>query len=238
MSGFFSNLFGAQPPAVPAGTPQPGAQLPTQVAPPPVAPPPVAPPAPAVEISPLDQFKDLWETPTASNQIDTTMPGNIFQGATQDKMLTAARSVDFAKTIPPEMLAKVTAGGPDAAAALVAILNDVSQRAYAQSSFAATQIAETALKRYNEGLDSRLPTKIRSHQTAQTIRESNPALQHPAAAPILEAMQSQLAVKYPTATVSELNQMATQYLTAFATSATPKAKETVPASEDWGKFFQ
>ena len=117
-------------------------------------------------------------------------------------------------------------------------MNDVSQRAYAQSSFAATQIAETALRRYNEGLDSRLPSKIRSHQTAQTIREANPALQHPAAAPILEAMQSQLAVKYPNATVSELNQMATQYLNAFATSATPKPKETVSASEDWDKFFQ
>lgn len=230
---FFSNLFGAQPATVPAN----GSQLPP-AAPPTVTPlPPVA-VSPQADVSPLEQFKDLWEPAPASTTVDTTMPGNIFNGASQEKMLTAARSVDFAKTIPPEMLAKVTAGGPDAAAALVAILNDVSQRAYAQSSFAATQIAETALRRYNEGLDSRLPGKIKSHQTAQTIRDTNPALQHPAAAPILEAMQTQLAVKYPNASVSELNEMASQYLTAFTTAASPKVKASVPASEDWDKFFQ
>jgi hypothetical protein len=181
----------------------------------------------------------LWEPTPAPTGVDGTLPGNIFAGADLGKMLTAARGVDFAKSVPPELMAKVTAGGPEAAAALTAILNDVSQRAYAQSSYAATQIAETALKKFNEGLDTRLPSQIKKHQVSDTIRESNPALQHPAAAPIMEALQSQFAVKYPNATVSEIKDMASQYLTQFATAAMPKPKsaETASNSEDWGKFF-
>lgn len=225
---FFSNIFGSssvapteqQPSATPQATPTPAAPV-----------------VPAAEVSPMDQFKSLWE-PTVTQGVDTTLPQNIFSGADPVKMLEAARKVDFSKSIPPEVLSKITAGGPDAAAAFSQALNDVSQRAYAQSSFASTKMIESALAKFQEGIDSRLPGQIKKHAVSDSIRESNPALQHPAAAPIMEALQSQMAVKYPNATVSEIRDMASQYLTAFAGSASPKpAAPAVPASENWDNFF-
>ena len=224
-TSFFSNIFGAnaapQEPVAPATPVVPAAPTIQE---------------PAAPVSPLDQFTSLWE-PSATPNVDATLPANMFSGTDPAKMLEAARKVDFAKSIPPELLAKVVAGGPDAATAFMAALNDVSQRSYAQSSFASTKIVEAALAKFQEGLDSRLPSQIRNHQVSQSIRESNPALQHPAAAPIMEAMQSQLAVKFPKATVSEIRDMASQYLTAFNSAANPPKPEAVSKSEDWGSFF-
>ena len=226
---FFSNIFGT--PSTPASTPATPASAATP------SPAPATPPVPAADVSPMDAFKALWE-PITTQGIDTTLPQNIFSGADPVKMLEAARKVDFSKSIPPEILAKITAGGPDAAAAFGAALNDVSQRAYAQSSFASTKMIEQALAKFQEGIDNRLPGQIKKHAVSDSIRESNPALMHPAAAPIMEALQSQMSVKYPNATVSEIRDMASQYLTAFAGSALPKpAAPTTAASENWETFF-
>jgi len=223
---FFSNIFGttSTPEGAPAPAPAPAAA-------------PAPTPTPSEPVSPLDEFKSLWE-PNTSSGVDTTLPANMFAGADPAKMLEAARKVDFSKSIPPAVLEKITAGGPEAATAFAQALNDVSQRAYAQSSFASTKIVEAALAKFQEGLDSRLPSQIKRHQVSDSIRESNPALQHPAAAPIMEALQSQMAVKYPNATVNELKDMASTYLTKFAETARPTKKaDAVPASEDWDSYF-
>jgi hypothetical protein len=197
----------------------------------------VTPVEPAAPVSPMDQFKSLWE-PVNTPGVDNTLPANMFAGADPTKMLEAARKVNFASQVPADVLAKITAGGPDAAAAFAAAINDVAQRSYAQSSFASTKIVEAALAKFQEGMDARLPSQVKNFQVRESIRESNPALQHPAAAPIMEALQSQIAVKYPNATVNEIRDMASQYLTQFSSAANPvKSGPAVPASEDWGKFF-
>lgn len=226
---FFSNIFGSSSqPATAASAPAPATQ----------AAPVVATPVVPVDESPMAQYATLWE-PVATPNVDGTLPANMFAGADPAKMLEAARKVDFAKSIPAEVLAKITAGGPDAASAFMQAINDVSQRSYAQSSFASTKIVEAALAKFQEGLDNRLPSQIKKHQVSDSIRESNPALQHPAAAPIMEALQSQFTVKYPNATVNEIRDMASQYLTQFATAALPKPKaDAVSEAENWGKFFE
>lgn len=227
---FFSNIFGTtssvdgavQTPTAPAvNTPVVTAVTPIE----------------ETNVSPLDQYKDLWE-PVVTQGVDGTLPANMFAGANQTKMLEAARKVDFAKSIPPEVLAKISAGGPEAAQAFMLALNDVSQRSYAQSSFASTKIVEAALAKFQEGLDNRLPSQIKKHQVSDSIRESNPALMHPAAAPIMEALQAQLTVKFPNATVAELRKMSGEYLSNFNSVANPVAKATVPASEDWDSYFK
>ena len=228
---FFSNIFGTTSSADGAATP------PAQVAPVNPSPAAVVPEIPVEPASPMDQFKTLWE-PVVTQGVDGTLPANMFAGANQGKMLEAARKVDFAKSIPPEVLAKITAGGPDAAQAFASALNDVSQRAYAQSSFASTKIVEAALAKFQEGLDNRLPSQIKKHQVSDSIRESNPALMHPAAAPIMEALQAQLTVKFPNATVSELQKMSGDYLTNFNSIANPVKQAAVPISEDWDSYFK
>ena len=219
----FSNIFGSS--ATPAPAPVATAPVPTPE------------PTPVAPLSPFDEFKTLWQ-PVVQEGVDNTLPANMFSGLDPTKMLESARKVDFAKSIPPEVLAKITAGGPDAGTALLSVLNDVSQRAYAQASIAATGITKSALEQFQSGLDSRLPGQIKKHQVSDSIREANPALQHPAAQPIMEALQAQIAAKYPNATVAELRDVASQYLTAFTSAANP-AKKAVAAQgdENWEKFF-
>ena len=228
---FFSNIFGT-PANATAPAPAPAAT--TQTAP---APSPATTTPPEENLSPMDAFKDLWNTP-ANQGVDTTLPANMFAGVDPAKMLEAARKTDFSKSIPPEVLAKITAGGPEAAQAFAAALNDVSQRSYAQSSFAATKIVEQALAKFEEGMNNRLPGTMKKLQVSESLRESNPALSHPAAAPIVEALQTQFTAKFPNASATEIRKMATDYLTEFAGLALPKpAAQAVPASEDWDGFF-
>lgn len=229
----FSRIFGTDNtvpqggnpvPQVPQGTQGGTVQVPT----------PAAPPA-----SPMDSWKDLWQPVAASKEVDTTLPANMFAGTDPVKMLESARKVSFADQIPAEVLAKITAGGPEAAAAFMAALNDVGQRSYAQSSFATTKIVEAALQKFQEGMENRLPSAIKKHQVSDTIRQSNPALQHPAAAPILEALQNQFTVKYPNATVEEIKDMASRYLVQFSTLANPP-KPSVQDTQnnfDWEADF-
>ena len=227
---FVSRIFGTT--SQYDGAPQQNAPQPQAVTP--TAP---VPKEPAPVVSPMDQFKTLWE-PAATPNVDNTLPANMFAGADPAKMLEAARKVNFAANVPADVLAKITAGGPDAAAAFATAMNDIGQRAYAQSSFAATKIVESALSKFQEGLDNRLPSQVKRFQVSESLRESNPALSSPAAAPIMEALQAQLTVKYPNATVTELQGMASQYLTQFSQLVNPpKPAEAVPAAEDWGKFF-
>lgn len=227
---FFSNIFGS------TSTPPTEIQAPSQ-APTQAALPPLTSATPAAPESPMDQFKSLWEPATTPN-VDTTLPANMFAGADPAKMLEAARKVNFASQVPADVLAKITAGGPDAAAAFASAINDVAQRSYAQSSFASTKIVEAALAKFQEGLDARLPSQVKRHQVSESLRESNPALNHPAAAPIMEALQAQLTVKFPSASARELQDMASNYLTSFTTAAAPPKKaDTVAEAENWGKFF-
>lgn len=227
----FSNIFGqSTAPAAAVATTTPAAPNPPN---------PAATNATPVEpASPMDQFNDLWQPATTQTGVDATLPSNMFAGTDPAKMLESARKVDFAKQIPPEVLAKITSGGPDAAAAFAQAINDVGQRSYAQSSFAATKIVEAALAKFQEGLDARLPSQVKNFQVRETLRDSNPALTHPAAAPIMEALQAQLTVKYPNASVKELQDMSSQYLAAFTGIVSPKPKaDAVPESENWDKFF-
>ena len=97
---------------------------------------------------------------------------------------------------------------------------------------------EAALTKYDEGVNTRLPSAIRNHSVSSALRETNPALSNPATAPIIEALQAQMLVKFPNATATELKAAAERYLTNFATSIMPKAPEAkVPAAEDWDNFF-
>lgn len=211
---------------------KPAAAAPT---PAPATPTPAPTPASEVPVSPLDSFNKLWET-TPIDPAAPPEPGKFFSSADPAKMLASARKVDFAKSISPELLEKMAAGGQDSKAAFAAALNEVGQRAYAQATLAATQIADASIKNYSDGSASRLPSLIKQHSVAETIRNSNPLLQHPAAAPILDALQSQLTVKYPQATVKEIEAFASEYLKAFSAAANPVPETKVPASEDWSTF--
>jgi hypothetical protein len=230
----FSNLFGgtsgaATQPTQNTGAPvaQP-AQTTQQVAQPVI-------PATPVDESPLAEFSTLWE-PAPADTNAPIEPGSLYASVDPAKMLAAAKKVNFAQSIPQEVLAKITAGGADAGPALMQVLNEVSQRSYAQATLAASKMIDTAIKQSQDVSNDRLPSLIKKHAVSDSIRQANPALQHPGAAPILQALETQFTAKYPTATVDEIKTLASNYLVQFSKAANPAPVAKVNPAEDWSAF--
>lgn len=189
------------------------------------------------EATPLDQFSDIWKNEATGD----AKPAGVFGEIDPKRFMEAAGKVDFSKSISADHLKAVAAGGEDAVKAFAAAMNAVAQNVYAQSSFASTKITEQAIAKAKESLMAELPQHIRNQSANESLRAENPIFSHPAASPILGAVQSQLAVKFPQATAAELTTMAKQYLEHFANGITSTNKKQEPETKsketDWSTFL-
>lgn len=241
----FTNLMGGSAPAAPASQPTPPGQIPSTAAataatPPGTAPNGTVPPTtePNPNATPLDAFSKLWETdPNAATPANTSVFGEV----DPKKFMEAAGKVDFAKAIKPEMLQAIQAGGEDGMKAFAAAMNSVAQNVYAQASFASTKITEQAMQKAREAFIAEIPQHIRSSTASESLRAENPIFSHPAAAPILEAVQSRMQVKFPNASAAELTAMAKTYLENFAAGVSPQKPKAGDKPEDkntdWSTFL-
>lgn len=253
----FSSLFGgttpqpAQPapaaaPAAQSGVGQPGNippqpnQQPAQntgTAPNGVVPAQVAAATPSTDAPQLDTFSALWQ-PEQNPQ-----PNQPLIQIDPKALADAARKTDFTKMISQEQLTAIGAGGEGAMQAFAQAMNSVAQGVYAQSAFAATKIAEQAVERASARFTSEIPAHVKKLQVSENLRSDNPALSHPAASPILGAIESQLTMKHPQASSAEISKMAKQYLDNFASAinkpkddAAAAAKVKVDQGTDWSTF--
>lgn len=197
-----------------------------------------APATPVVEPTPLDAFSGLWDTdPKSGVPTDQSLFGSL----DPQKVFEAAKNANFAGSITPETLQAIAAGGDGAIAALQAAINSSTQAVFAQSTLATTKLIQQAIDKTNAANLANLPGLVKQHSAADSLQSENPALSNPAAAPIVSALQAQLAIKHPTATASQLKTMATDYLSNFAEvvkPTKPAAKaEPAPGEIDWSTFL-
>lgn len=184
--------------------------------------------------SPLDQFNTLWDTdPNAAKPAES-----MFANLDSKKVMETAAKVDFTKVVSPEILQKINAGGEGAMQAMMEAMGKMSQMSFAQSTLATTKIVEQALKEQEAKFNSELPTHIKRQTVSNTLHDENPALSHPAAQPILEAIKTQMTVKYKNATASEISAMAKDYLASFASAISPvKVNEDTSNAGQGGTDF-
>lgn len=189
------------------------------------------------EANGFDKFNDIWK-PVESPAGEAN--SNLFN-VDPKQLMEAAQKVDFSKAINPQHLQAIAAGGENAMAALSQVMNSVSQTVYAQNAMTTAKIVEQAVKQTRDSIMKDLPQHIKLQAVNDNLRTENPALNHPAAAPILGALQQQLTVKYPNASATEIAGMAKQYLEGFAgTFAKPAPQnqpETKPGETDWTTFL-
>lgn len=238
------SMFGAQPAPAPTSQPTPPGNIPPTAAATGTPSSGAAPngtippnPEPAKEATPLDAFAELWKNEPPKE--GETPPG-VFGNVDPKRFMEAAAKVDFSKAITPETLQAIQAGGEEGVKAFAAAMNSVAQNVYAQASFASTKITEQALEKARQAFIAEIPNHIRASTASESLRAENPIFSHPAAAPILGAVQSQLAVKFPQASAAELTAMAKTYLENFASGVSPKKVEE-PSSKtketDWSSFL-
>lgn len=187
--------------------------------------------------SPLDAYSDMWNTDPTKLQQQNQPLFNV----DQQKLYEAAARNDFSKSLSPELLQKIQAGGTEATQAMLTAMNQMTQRGYAESAFATTKIVEQALEKQRQAFEAKLPALIKSQNVSDNLKNQNPIFNHPAAAPMLESLKANIAVKYPNATAQEQQKMAEDYLTSFAQAATPISKTTSESNKasgdfDWSNF--
>lgn len=197
---------------------------------------------PKADVSPLDTFKDIWQTPTNT---PTDSDGSVYSQVDPQKLMESAGKVDFAKAVTPEQLKAIATGGEGAVAAFAAAMNKVAQSVYAQSAFATTKIVDQALQKQQTSFDARLPSLVKKLSVNENLQDQNPLLSNPALTPLVSALSEQLVRKNPNATSSEIQSQVNDYFAALGTSFAPKPPET-PATraaakaakaEDWSAFL-
>ena len=234
-----------QNPNIPTGAANPGQPLPgTQAnqttAPNGVVPtqdPNANPGNPGTAVSPLESFKDIWQTTTNT---DPNANQSMFANLDPTKLMESARQINFAKAIPAETFTKIQAGGPEASQAFIEAINSAVQTGYAQSALATTKIVEQALSKSKEQYDAQLPTLVKKFSANESLLAENPLLSNPAIQPLVNALQEQLVRKNPNATSTEIQQQVNAYFSALGTSFGPKPVESKNSSkvdDDWSKFF-
>lgn len=183
-------------------------------------------------VSPLDQFKDLWETSSNKGEDDAPKPLNA------QELQAAVSKADFSKAISPELLAQISAGGEEAARALPAILNAVAQQTMVQSTLVNNKLMEQAVAAAIAKQDISLASKLREQQAASHLKDSNPLFDNPAVKPVIEATRQQLLQKFPNATPAEITKMTNSYIVAMGEQFAPKPATVTNASDvDWEKFL-
>jgi hypothetical protein len=202
------------------------------------------------EASPGAKFKDLWNTPepdksqTPPPQVQPNTPAKSME----EQMMEAAAKVDFSKVLSREELTKVSAGGQEAVEALVGLLNKTAQTVYGQSIGVANKLIDRRIDEARTEFQSQIPDAVKRVSARETLFSENPAFANPAVAPIVSAIQQQLAEKYPKASGAELNKMAKEYLeeaagvfnpTAVKPSATntPNQKQATK-DENWDEWIK
>lgn len=189
--------------------------------------------------SPLDQFTDLWKNEPNKQGENNQQTFNI----DQTKLMEAASKVDFARVITPEQLTAISGGGEGAIKAFSESMNKIAQTVYAQSAVASTEIVKQAISQAETKFVAQIPNLVKKHQMSDGLRTDNPAFSHPAAQPIISALEAQLTSKHPNATSSELRTLATSYLSSFAEATNPAkvldtTNTTSKGETDWSKFLE
>jgi len=174
--------------------------------------------------SPLDNFKDIWQTPTTPTGADgkpvqAIDPFNLDPKQLQEQLKT----VDVARNISPELMQKALSGDMQA---FSQILNQTVQSTLMMSTNVSNRLAKSAYEHSGKAMKESIPGQVNQSMTRAQIARDNPAFQNPVVQPILEAISSQLYAKTPGATPDQIADQAKQVMQGMAELITGKAQNS------------
>lgn len=196
--------------------------------------------------SPLSNFAELWKIEDKDKPADFIAAMSPNFNIDPTAVATAARSIDYAKLVPPDVITKAMSGD---AVAFGEVLNAVTQAATANAGMNSAKIVEAALAHQAQKFAELLPSEVRKSQISMQVNQDHPIFQNPAAAPMVESLKNQFAAKYPTATAQQISDFTANYLTDFvkavggtmpdanATTAAANASAKSGEKENWNMFF-
>lgn len=244
---FLPGIFGKQPAQQPA-VQQPAAPAPTggpagtqQTPANPAANPATMPGTPAAgpaggPVNPMDSFADIFK-PKAADPNAPKQPtlADPYLGALDPKSFREqVNQANFAAAIPQETITKAMGGD---ATAFAEAINAAAREAFAAAAQLSHGLVEHGVRTGTERLNGTLDSRIKNFQL-RTQNTNNEALQHPAVAPMLNAVKLQIATSNPSLSPEAVQQQAEQYFTQMADVLTaPKRQQEQEAAQPKGTNF-
>lgn len=191
--------------------------------------------------SPLDAFAGLWQTAQQEQKADPLTAEVIPMGAEQLQALQQRVStVNFLSGVKPESVAAALGGDQ---AAFMSVINSAVQAAMLQSVRVNNTMLNAAVNQRTQEIMKALPSNVQQALTANQLRQDLPIFNHPAAAPLLSALEQNLTLNQPGITPAQATQVAKSYLQNFfaefsGTNPNQQQQTTAtPAGIDWSKMF-
>lgn len=198
------------------------------------------------EKSPLAEYEKLWETAEGdSPAIDPTK--ELAPAMTLDpaKLQGIAKSIDFSKAVPADIMEKMKSGDSDA---ILAAMNLVGQAGFSQSLMGTAKLIEKALQTQADNFHQKvMPDLLRKERIGQSL--TDPIFENPAVKPMLDMAVKQLSAKNPNASAAEITRQAKDYVRNFAEAVaagdgkqlvdkvSKEDKSVAAASVDWSDYL-
>jgi len=191
-------------------------------------------------VNPLDSFTTMFRprpvdpnAPKPPTMADPIL-GTLDPAAFRAQVSTA----NFAANIPQDRM--VAALGGDTAA-FADVINMASREAFAAAAQLSHGLVEQGVRTGAERMDSGLDSRFRNFQI-KGQNTTNEALNHPAVAPMLSAVKSQIASSNPNLSAEQVQRQAEQYFTDMAdVLVAPKqaasAAATRPSTQDFSSYI-
>lgn len=177
----------------------------------------------------LDTFSDLFKP----KQIDPNAPK---RATLSDPLLTPldpavfqqhVQNANFTANISPDTVQKALGGDPQA---FMEAINTAAREAFSASAQLSQGVSEHAAREAATRLDGTLDSRIRGH-AIRTHTSDNPALSHPAAAPMVNAIKAQIAAQNPQLTAADVQKRSEDYFITFADLISAPQREAQKAAE-------
>lgn len=108
----------------------------------------------------------------------------------------------------PELVTKALGGDQQA---FGQAMNSVAQAVFGNMTQLTTHLIEQALSKHGSGMEEKFNEQIRQFRSSEVLSK-NPLFNHPASRPLVEALKTQFAQKFPEATPEDIAQQASEYL--------------------------
>lgn len=243
---FLPGIFNRTPaaPAAPAtpvnsnGSAGPVGQQPAGPANPGAAPAamPGAPAAPAVgtPTSTMDMYTNLFAPkPVDPNAVKApTMADPILGALDPAAFRTQIAGANFAASIPQDKMQAALAGD---VAAFADVINMATREAFAASAQLTHGLVEQGVRTGADRVNGSLDSRIRNFQL-KSQNTTNEALSHPAVAPMLNAVKTQIATSNPNLSPADVQAQAEQYFTEMAQALTAPKQAAADAAAKKSEF--
>lgn len=171
----------------------------------------------------LDAFSNLFKAAPANPNVQRqpTLNDPILAPIDPAAFQEQVKSANFAAAIPQDVLSRAVSGDVGAFQEAIAI---ATREAFTAASTMAHGLAESSSREAARRVDAGLDVRVRNN-LIRTQNSDNPALQHPSAAPMVNAVKAQIAAQNPQLSPQDVQQAAENYFTNFVATFQQPAKQ-------------